>query len=81
MDWEKLSMPEPGSVVAVGMSGGVDSTLVALLLKEYGCTVVGVTMSSWANDLPLPPSAEGVRGSCYGPDEAIDYRQKTQCWY
>lgn len=68
-------MPEPGSLVAVGMSGGVDSTLVTLLLKEHGCTVVGVTMSSWANDLPLPPSAEGVRGSCYGPDEAIDIAQ------
>ena len=75
MDWEKLSMPEPGSLVAVGMSGGVDSTLVSMLLKEHGCTVVGVTMSSWANDLPLPPSAEGVRGSCYGPDEAIDIAQ------
>jgi len=36
MDWEKLSMPEPGSLVAVGMSGGVDSTLVSMLLKEHG---------------------------------------------
>ena len=43
-------MPEPGSLVAVGMSGGVDSTLTALLLKERGCRVVGVTMSSWMGD-------------------------------
>lgn len=75
MDWERLSMPEPGSLVAVGMSGGVDSTLVSLLLKEHGCRVVGVTMSSWIGDYPLPPSSQGVRSSCYGPDEAIDIAQ------
>ena len=75
MDWERLSMPEPGSLVAVGMSGGVDSTLTALLLKERGCRVVGVTMSSWMGDFSLPPSPEGVRSSCYGPDEAIDIAQ------
>ncbi len=68
-------MPEPGSLVAVGMSGGVDSTLTALLLKERGCRVVGVTMSSWMGDFSLPPSPEGVRSSCYGPDEAIDIAQ------
>ena len=68
-------MPEPGSLVAVGMSGGVDSTLVFLLLKEHGCRVVGVTMSSWIGDYPLPPSSQGVRSSCYGPDEAIDIAQ------
>ena len=68
-------MPEPGSLVAVGMSGGVDSTLVSLLLKEHGRRVVGVTMSSWIGDYPLPPSSQGVRSSCYGPDEAIDIAQ------
>jgi tRNA-specific 2-thiouridylase len=65
-------MPEPGSAVAVGMSGGVDSTLTALLLKERGCRVVGITMSSWNNDLPLASSHDGIRNSCYGPDEALD---------
>lgn len=77
---QELEQPQSGSTVAVGMSGGVDSTLVAVLLKEKGCKVIGVTMSSWNNDLPLPRSLTGVRLSCYGADESIDIEQcKTFC--
>lgn len=67
-----LTMPEAGKTVVVGMSGGVDSTVVAILLKERGCRVVGVTMSSWNSDLPLPKNEAGYRNSCYGPDEKLD---------
>lgn len=56
----------------MGLSGGVDSTLVAALLKEKGCRVIGVTMSQWKGDLPPLPDGRKLHGSCYGPDEAQD---------
>ena len=38
--------------VFVGMSGGVDSSVTALLLKEAGFRVVGVYMKNWTKNLP-----------------------------
>ena len=75
MKWCSVALPESGSRCVVGMSGGVDSSLVTKLLLEKGCHVIGVTMSTWANDMPLPPSEKGIKESCYGPDEAIDIAQ------
>jgi len=52
-------------IVAVGMSGGVDSTMAAYLLKKQGFDVVGLTMKIWDGKLKMKPSKDG----CYGPKE------------
>lgn len=46
--------------IAVGMSGGVDSTTVAKMLKEEGHEVVGFTMLLWNGDKRAPK-----KNSCY----------------
>lgn len=40
------------TTVYVGMSGGVDSSVTAALMKEQGYNVVGVYMKNWSRDLP-----------------------------
>jgi tRNA-uridine 2-sulfurtransferase len=52
--------------IAVGMSGGVDSTMAATLLKEAGHEVVGLTMRIWQG---AGKKAGSLRGGCYGPGE------------
>lgn len=49
--------------VAVGMSGGVDSTMAAYLLKKQGFNVVGLTMKIWDRSVKIKHSK-----GCYGPE-------------
>jgi len=50
--------------VAVGMSGGVDSTITALLLEKQGFDVVGLTMKIWNNEFKFKTLGKG----CFGPN-------------
>jgi len=69
MNYTALEMPKAGDTVLVGMSGGVDSTLTALLLKQKGCKVIGVTMTLWDKNNPTIPTDKPQKEACYGPGE------------
>jgi len=57
------------SRVAVGLSGGVDSSVAAALVKEMGYEVLGLTMKVYDGAVTLH---EAGRHTCYGPGEEED---------
>ncbi|HEX3683448.1 MAG TPA: tRNA 2-thiouridine(34) synthase MnmA [Bryobacteraceae bacterium] len=61
--------------VAVAMSGGVDSSVVAGLLQRQGLPVVGLTMQLWnQRRLPEIAPAGGAVGRCCSLDDVYDAR-------
>ena len=54
--------------VAVAMSGGVDSAVAALLERERGAEVVGITVKLWAD-----PDTDGAKACC-SPEAVLGAR-------
>jgi tRNA-specific 2-thiouridylase len=67
-------MSDPGTI-AVAMSGGVDSSAVAALLRRDGHPVIGLTMQLW-NQRRLPELVPegGATGRCCSLDDVYDAR-------
>jgi len=67
------------NTVAVAMSGGVDSSVVAGLLAREGLRIIGLTMQLW-NQRRLPELVPegGSVGRCCSLDDVYDARQVAQ---
>jgi tRNA-specific 2-thiouridylase len=66
--------------IAVAMSGGVDSSTVAAMLRAEGHQVVGLTMQLW-NQRRLaghPGMPEAVQGRCCSVDDVYDARRVAE---
>ncbi len=72
-------MPEASlETIAVAMSGGVDSSVVAGLLHRQGARVIGLTMQLW-NQRRLPELAtDKATGRCCSLDDVYDARHVAQ---
>ena len=63
-------MPSHGKIL-VAMSGGVDSSVAALLLKEAGYTIEGAYMKNWINE-------DKVIGHCPWEQDIVDARNVAE---
>ena len=70
----------PNETIAVAMSGGVDSSTVAAMLRAEGHNLIGLTMQLWnqrrlAGREGMP---ESVQGRCCSLDDVYDARRVAQ---
>jgi tRNA-specific 2-thiouridylase len=66
-------------IVAVAMSGGVDSSVVAALMQEQNRSVVGLTMQLWNHRrLPSVQSAGPAQHRCCSIDDVYDAKRVAQ---
>jgi len=70
----------PSQTIAVAMSGGVDSSTVAAMLRAEGHNVIGLTMQLWnqrrlAGHEGMP---ESVQGRCCSLDDVYDARRVAE---
>jgi len=67
------------AAVAVAMSGGVDSSTVAAILRERGESIVGLTMQLWnQRRLPQLQSDGPVQHRCCSIDDVYDARRVAE---
>jgi tRNA-specific 2-thiouridylase len=75
-----MSAATQPETIAVAMSGGVDSSAVAAMLRAEGHTLVGLTLQLWnqrrlAGHEGMP---EAVRGRCCSIDDVYDARKVAE---